>query len=232
MSKYCVPAWSREGLPCPHGEKVLLPLSTFTMPSSSTGLDWLAAAFCTLPFDWVLVVLLRGWLVRGLWELALGLLILVAYIVLVALQSGLLHEPRPAASCLCSCGMPSGHAAPRPGLWDTPLLDLRRSSHPGSGLRDSGFFAFACGWRKDSSIFDPEMTTIGLLVLEGSPRRQGSQSPSGNLASTTPKALRVRPDHSPGLEGCHARFGAFQAVTGFTRRYARFVGFGVAREVA
>ncbi|OLP77823.1 hypothetical protein AK812_SmicGene42075 [Symbiodinium microadriaticum] len=110
MSKYCVPAWSREGLPCPHGEKVLLPLSTFTMPSSSTGLDWLAAAFCTLPFDWVLVVLLRGWLVRGLWELALGLLILVAYIVLVALQSGLLHEPRPAASCLCSCGMPSGHA--------------------------------------------------------------------------------------------------------------------------
>ncbi|CAE7220355.1 unnamed protein product [Symbiodinium sp. CCMP2592] len=134
MSKYCIPAWSREGLPCPHGEKVLLPLSTFTMPSSPAGLDWLAAAFCTLPFDWVLVVLLRGWLVRGLWEFALGLLILLAYIVLVALQSGLLHEPRPAASCLSSCGMPSGHAVPPQDF----------------GKLRSWIFALPCGWAKDS----------------------------------------------------------------------------------
>ncbi|CAJ1411478.1 unnamed protein product [Effrenium voratum] len=105
----CEPEWMRQGLPCPHGFEVPLPFSTFTLPREPRALDCLAALFCTLPFDWLMLWLFLAVKCRGLRELALGTLLLWNGLAILVFQTAVL-QPRPTQSCLGECGMPSGHA--------------------------------------------------------------------------------------------------------------------------
>mmetsp|Transcript_55518 Transcript_55518/g.154705 ORF Transcript_55518/g.154705 Transcript_55518/m.154705 type:complete len:218 (+) Transcript_55518:72-725(+) len=112
----CVPAWSLEHRPCPNGVYVKVPLSTFTWPFEPSALDWVAAFYCTMPFNWFLLLVVLFCYRRGLREaLLLFFYPFLAFAVILATQH-LVHQPRPSGTCLTQCGMPSGHSLIALGL--------------------------------------------------------------------------------------------------------------------
>lgn len=123
----CEPAWSRNHLPCESGGKeTLLLYSSFTWPANPQPLDYVAAFYSAMPFFALISVVLALIAFRGLWELVL--LVYFPFILEASnvLLKGMFAEPRPPASCLISCGMPSGHSQASIGLGTYLVLELCR----------------------------------------------------------------------------------------------------------
>lgn len=125
-SERCLPDWARKNEECPHGYVLHLGLSITVPPNS----DWdfgaaLACIYSLLPVVYgllnVAAVAFRRRRREAFW-LAFAVLTAVANVALKLLFS----QPRPPASCLVSCGMPSGHSVFAVGMfcllsWDCVL---------------------------------------------------------------------------------------------------------------
>mmetsp|Transcript_86015 Transcript_86015/g.162044 ORF Transcript_86015/g.162044 Transcript_86015/m.162044 type:complete len:225 (+) Transcript_86015:172-846(+) len=123
----CEPTWSRAGLPCASGgHLIIVPSASFTWPAHPEPLSYVAAFYSAMPFFAVILVLVALVVHRGLWELVL---FMYCPFILEASNIGLkriFKQPRPPASCLVSCGMPSGHSMESIGLGTYLVLELYR----------------------------------------------------------------------------------------------------------
>mmetsp|Transcript_53080 Transcript_53080/g.116219 ORF Transcript_53080/g.116219 Transcript_53080/m.116219 type:complete len:301 (+) Transcript_53080:364-1266(+) len=119
----CLPSWAESGESCPYGSGVHIPFGSFTAPPSP-GLSVLIAEFYSvLPFFAVLVNVFLICKRRRPREV-LWLLFSVANVTFNQSMQLFSGQHRP-ASCLTSCGMPSGHSCYAIGLllfvllWDS-----------------------------------------------------------------------------------------------------------------
>jgi len=112
----CVPAWSREGKPCPHGFRVWLPMADFTLPIEMSAATVLACCYSILPFfataGNIFLVVQRKRPRELMWLLFALSLVLANDMLRSSFQ-----EPRPETSCIPSCGMPAGGSCYAVGLF-------------------------------------------------------------------------------------------------------------------
>lgn len=106
----CVPDWSVEAKPCPYGQDIWIPFSSFTWHPEEAGVVEVVATFySTIPFIIFATILGLCFMFRGTRELAaLGLWCFESTVMTVA--KAIIQQPRPVGSCIISCGMPSGHS--------------------------------------------------------------------------------------------------------------------------
>mmetsp|Transcript_89965 Transcript_89965/g.259301 ORF Transcript_89965/g.259301 Transcript_89965/m.259301 type:complete len:260 (+) Transcript_89965:146-925(+) len=105
----CVPDWSIEGYPCTHGYKFFLPGSSFTIPSPGSVWTMVGCFYSAMPFFCTLAAILLLLRRRKPREMC-WLLCSTSTTAACNLMKRWFREQRP-ASCLTTCGMPSGHSA-------------------------------------------------------------------------------------------------------------------------
>lgn len=101
----CQPAWQTDpGTECPYGSASLLQV---TVPNTRSFFDLFALLYAVAPLLMLLFVLERA-IVRRMRRFA-SLIVLFAFMALIAVElKTVFKQPRPARSCLTSCGLPSG----------------------------------------------------------------------------------------------------------------------------
>lgn len=127
----CRPQWSLNGEPCPSGWQVPLPTAALTWPKHAGLLDVVSVIFCCVP----LVMLVANFLLLALRRTLRELLLFAFYpcllqLIIGASQHLVFDDPRPARSCLVSCGMPSGHCATALSVFALLVCEVRRCAPP------------------------------------------------------------------------------------------------------
>mmetsp|Transcript_90706 Transcript_90706/g.259492 ORF Transcript_90706/g.259492 Transcript_90706/m.259492 type:complete len:328 (-) Transcript_90706:91-1074(-) len=144
----CMPAWAANGTACPHGNAINLPFAAFTAPLHPGLVSLVACCYSMLPFFGMLANLLLI-LKRRRSREVIWLLFTLSTSGLNALIKLMVGQPRP-ASCLTSCGMPSGHSCYAIGfllfamLWDSVSRVPMDDQAGGDDRRALRGVAFAC----------------------------------------------------------------------------------------
>jgi membrane-associated phospholipid phosphatase len=134
----CEPSWYVSGLPCPNGEA--LPLEV-TSPNDPNFWQTSCVIYGYVPWGVSFAIALLFIIYRGTREIALGITIGVA-VGISQIIKAVVEEPRPATSCLHTCGMPSSHSAVSMALFTFLILDAGYRLLPPNG--ESGFIP---GWK-------------------------------------------------------------------------------------
>uniref|UniRef100_A0A7S0FCX9 Phosphatidic acid phosphatase type 2/haloperoxidase domain-containing protein n=1 Tax=Pyrodinium bahamense TaxID=73915 RepID=A0A7S0FCX9_9DINO len=152
----CLPEWSLQDKPCPHGHVSGVPLSHFTWhQDGASWVDYAAAFYATAPF--ALAVGFPAWFLwtRGTKEILGTAFFWLLALVVVVLKLAI-GQPRPPGSCLTSCGMPSGHTLESVGFFAWLLLEVARSQRTSSLgkcllLACGGTLLLPVGWSRTVS---------------------------------------------------------------------------------
>merc|ERR1712087_303277 len=119
---------------CPYGYP--LP-GDVTLPYPITVWSIIGVSYGYVPYSLAVLVALEALIKRSTRCIAFGLFIGLAVIMGEIVFKHIVNSPRPAMSCLHSCGMPSSHATLSIGYFTLMLLDaLRRYKNTPRTLRD------------------------------------------------------------------------------------------------
>mmetsp|Transcript_52071 Transcript_52071/g.151306 ORF Transcript_52071/g.151306 Transcript_52071/m.151306 type:complete len:265 (+) Transcript_52071:88-882(+) len=149
----CKPAWAVQEMPCPYGHLSGPPQSHYTMPKDSpTWLDYVAAFYSWAPFVLAIGFPLAFLWTRGTREI-LGICHFWLVCLLMVVLKAIIGLPRPAGSCLTSCGMPSGHTMQSMAFFTWLLLEVfasKKMSTLGKGMHllVGGILLLPVGWSR------------------------------------------------------------------------------------
>lgn len=204
----CDHLWQQKTSVCPYGIK--LPFDV-TWPDAaraqSFGLSdddlpknalWILVnvVYGYVPTIFMVVQLLRLFVVRGSRELCIASILICTFIFNELILKQIFREPRPEYSCCTSCGMPSSHSAFAASLWAFHAWDLLWRLEPRLGWADwdavaeSALEVYRSAWRHWDALDSLQCSmlflfwSVVLLPVPGTRVVLGDHSPAQVLAGS------------------------------------------------